>query len=437
MLPRRPRPHGRRPLFAARLGGARLTMAAAAIVAVAAGPGASAAATREEQLGSGAWSWFGDPRAVHHKGRHRRTYVGWISPRGEVQVMSYDHSSGERLTVTLRSGLRPDDHGNPSLLVRRDGRIMAFYSGRARRRMHYRVTTSPEDVSSWSRERAVPTNTRGKHGYTYPNPVQLAGGRRLFLFWRGGNFNPTFSHTSGGRWARARTLLRVRNSRRNNRPYLKVESDGRDTIHLAFTEGHPAGPRTSIHYAYYRRGRIHRADGRRITTTRRLPFEPRQADRVYDARRGRATSWVHDIALDANGRPVIVYAVIRSRLDHRYHYARWDGRRWLRHEIVPAGRHIGVLGTYSGGLSLDHEDASVVYLSREVAGVHEIERWQTPDGGASWTRTAVTSGSAEGNYRPVSPRGLRGGGLDVVWMSGRYRHYLDFATSIVTRPLGG
>ena len=94
MLPRRPRPHGRRALFAARLGGARLTMAAAAIVAVAAGPGASAAATREERLGSGAWSWFGDPRAVHHEGRHRRTYVGWISPHGEVQVMSYDHSSG-------------------------------------------------------------------------------------------------------------------------------------------------------------------------------------------------------------------------------------------------------------------------------------------------------------------------------------------------------
>ena len=34
-------------------------------------------------LGDGAWSWFGDPRAVRFNGVHRRTYVGW-SAGGEA-----------------------------------------------------------------------------------------------------------------------------------------------------------------------------------------------------------------------------------------------------------------------------------------------------------------------------------------------------------------
>jgi hypothetical protein len=90
----------------------------------------------------------------------------------------------------------------------------------------------------------VPTNTPGTWGYTYPNPVQLsAEGDRLWLFWRGGNFNPTFSTSDDEvHWTPARTLVSVP----GQRPYVKYHSNGVDTIHVAFTQATPAtSPPTS------------------------------------------------------------------------------------------------------------------------------------------------------------------------------------------------
>ena len=141
-----------------------------------------------------AWSWFGDPRAVYHEGAHRRTYTGWVSRDGSVQVASFDHDTGQRTIATLKARLQIDDHNNPSILVRPDGRLLVFWSTHAGPTMWYRRSARPEDVSAWEPERVFPTNTPGSRGYTYPNPVQLsAEGNRVYLFWRGGNFNPSFS----------------------------------------------------------------------------------------------------------------------------------------------------------------------------------------------------------------------------------------------------
>jgi hypothetical protein len=80
---------------------------------------------------------------------------------------------------------------------------------------------------------------------------------------------------------------------------------------------------------------------------------------------------------------------------------------------------------------LDHEDPSVVYLSRPVDDVFEIERWTTRDNGATWESVPVTTGSAHDNVRPFVLRGHGGGAPAVFWMENRhYRHYLDFETAI-------
>jgi hypothetical protein len=52
---------------------------------------------------------------------------------------------------------------------------------------------------------------------------------------------------------------------------------------------------------------------------------------------------------------------------------------------------------YSGGITLDHENPSMVYLARQVGGVFEVELWRTADGGVTWTRRPVTGSSARGN----------------------------------------
>ena len=73
---------------------------------------------------------------------------------------------------------------------------------------------------------------------------------------------------------------------------------------------------------------------------------------------------------------------------------------------------------YSGGIVFDHADPAVVYLSRQVDGQWQIERWETTDGGVTWTHAAADRRLAREERRPVVARG--GGPL---WMRGGYVNY--------------
>src|SRR3954470_1064123 len=365
------------------------------------------------RIGSGAWCWFADPRAVV---AGVKTFVGWIDTSGDVRVATLGGA-----TATLHTGIGVDDHNNPALLVRADERLQAFYSAHGGPEMFFRLSA---DGEHWDAERRVGTNTPGTRGFTYPNPVQLAGEQgRIHLFWRGGDWNPAFSTSPDGlTWAAAQPLIRVP----GQRPYVKVASDGLDTIHVAFTDGHPRETATSLYYARYTAGAWHRAGGQPIAGP---PFAPAQADRVWDVARGHDHAWVHDVAFDAAGHPRIVYAVFRSDTDHRYRHARWTGTAWQDRQMTAAGGFFDEDGgerQYSGGIVFDHADPAVVYLSRVVRGQWEIERWHTADAGLSWKHAAVTTRSAEKNIRPVVARG--GGPL---WMRGPYVNYRHYRTAIV------
>jgi hypothetical protein len=140
---------------------------------------------------------------------------------------------------------------------------------------------------------------------------------------------------------------------------------------------------------------------------------------------------VWDVALDHHSTPVIVYATFPTARNHEYWYARWNGRRWVSHFLTFAGPSISPRREheYSGGIALDHQNPSVVYLSRHVrAGGWEIQRWTTRDGGYRWSvQTVVPSGGID-NVRPVVPRG--GGPIKLLWLRGDYRTYKTYRTSI-------
>jgi PKD repeat protein len=403
--------------------------AVAALVCALAGAGSTDAAV--PPIGNGAWSWFGDPRAVTHTGAHTRTYTGWVDRDGDIMVSSFDHATRARVTAALAARFNRDDHANPSIHVRPDGRLVVFYSRHVGPAMHYRVSSRPEDVTSWEAPQTIPVNTPGIRGYTYPNPIRLPNENQTYLFWRGGNYNPTFSIQADGSnaWSPARNLILMP----GERPYVKYASSGGDTIHVAYTNAHPGEfGDVNVYYARVRAGNIERANGQQIGTLA-APIAPADGDHVYD---GVEPTWVHDVAADSAGRPIILLASFPSASDHRYRYARWTGATWEVHEITPAGgsfREDGGSPYYSGGLTLDHEDPSRVYLSRQVGpGSWQVEAWTTADGGSSWTSQAVSPPVAERNVRPVSPSGMAafGGDLSVVWMRGPYPNYVDYQTSI-------
>ncbi len=151
---------------------------------------------------------------------------------------------------------------------------------------------------------------------------------------------------------------------------------------------------------------------------------PAQATKVYDAGSGGGKSWIHDIAVDSQGLPVMTFARFPTDTDHRYHYAKWNGTAWEDRELTAAGGTIAEKPreiNYSGGITLDHTNPSAVLLSRRIGSVNEIERWTTASGGTTWEREAITADSTVTQVRPIAPRGLGSGErLGILWMAGRY-----------------
>lgn len=377
-------------------------------------------------VAGGGWCWFGDPRAI---AIGNDVYVGWITKEGNVEVGRIALDTGAMSQARLHETLPTDDHSNPSITTMPDGRLVVFYSphsGRLQRhtKMWFRVSDKPGGVNAWGAERNIPVNSPGRLGYTYPNPVWV--GARLYMFWRGGNWQPTFSATTDLKhWSHARTLLQ---GPRGQRPYVKYDVY-KDSIRFAYTGAHPGSRRTSLYFGQLKDWAVRRANGRRIIASSKVPFDYRKGERIYSWQAD-GNAWVWDVAHDPQGHPVILYATLKNSNMHSYRYARWTGRHWLDRKLVDAGPHIDQDPSYSAGMTIDHSNANIVYLSLLVNGRYEIERWQTADFGKTWNRTPVTENSTRDNLRPVVPRGISGDKA-LLWTWGSYRAYKDYSDLVV------
>jgi rhamnogalacturonyl hydrolase YesR len=398
----------------------------------------------------GGWCWFSNPRAVSRDGK---TYTGWVTEDGSVQAAELEHATGKVAIVDLHAKYQRDDHDNPSFLFLPDGRLMAFYSrhgGKGKDQVpaiHSRSTVEPGKFDKWTPEVALPLidRTGGKAGISYCNPHLLSEeNNTIYLFWRGYTFKPTMAKSADGgkTWSEAQVVFSRPGLPPGNRPYAQYASNGRDTIHMLFTDGHPRNePTNCVYYVCYRGGAFFKADGTRICGVNELPIRPDQADKVYDAAKTGARAWIWDIAFDKDNHPVIAYTRHPEETDHRYHYARWDGKQWIDTELCAGGKWFPQTPPkakepephYSSGLALDHENPSIVYLTRPVNGVRELERWTSSDLGLTWKSEAVTQGSFRDNIRPVVIRGHSAGGPTVLWqnLSGHYKHFTKYRCSIL------
>lgn len=383
----------------------------------------------------GAWCWFADPRSLYYKGAKEQTYFSWVTSTGDIVLSAYNHATGEYDKNTLSHRLQVDDHANPSLFIRKDGRIILFYSKHFDSVMRYRISTHPEDISSFGPEKTFGYNV------TYPYPFQV--GNDIVIFYRGdSDWHPTMAVSNdNGETFNTPTKFIVGGGQR---PYTRFSQDPTGAIHIAFTTGHPRNePNNKIYYACFKNGSFYRADGSFIKNynngSNPLNIDLNEAETVYNASNGKG--WIWDITSDSENKPVMVFASFPLDTDHRYHYARWTGTNWHRKELTnggkwfpqtPAGR-TEPEPNYSGGIALDYNDPSQVYLSKEVKGVFEILKFTTPDNGVTWDSIAVTWNTPPHlvNVRPIVPRNHVPGFFDVVWMRGTYRFYTDYQTSLV------
>lgn len=385
----------------------------------------------------GTWCWFQDPRAIYYKGNKEQTYSGWITSDGKIQVASYNHNTGEVIQHTIKENFQVDDHNNPTFLVRKDGRIMVSYSGHFFGPMRVLVSKNPEDISSFGNEATFGSQV------TYANPYQI--GDDIYMFYRdGSSWHPSIAISKDGglSWGAPKTLIK-RNAAQK-RPYARYTQDSKGGVHITFTTGHPRQEASNkIYYVYFKDNKFYKADGTFIKnysgTSSALDIDAGEPEVVYNASNGKGWTW--DIALDENEQPVILYAAFPNDTNHHYYYAKFDGVKWNNNFIVNSGKWFPQTPAggnepepnYSGGMSLDPNDVSTIYLSKQVNGVFEIFKYETPDYGVTWNSTAITANSPSNivNVRPVVPRNHKPGSFDVLWMRGRYTTYQNYHTAIM------
>lgn len=379
----------------------------------------------------GAWCWFSDPRAVYVGDK---MFGGFVDKEGSIWAFSYDPATQAKLQYKLKDEFDYDDHANPSIMVLPDKRLMMFFSahgGTKNSPIYYAVTKNPADISAWCDLQTIDPKMKGNLGVCYTNAAMLsAENNRTYLFFRGRNFKPTYVASDDlKQWSDPVTVV-INDTiyGEAGRPYMKMTTNHKDKIFFAFTDAHPRDRATnSIYFMMYKGGKLLKANGDVIAESMDHAVMPSQTDKVYDATKTYDKAWIWDIAFDANENPVVVYARFSDRDNsHSYWYARWNGEKWENHLVTKAGQWFQRADyikdkpeyecNYSGGIYLDHENPSVVYTSRPINDVFEIEKWTFTGGKDKWQTEAVTSQSSRDNVRPFVVRNHQNGQPEVLWM---------------------
>jgi hypothetical protein len=391
-------------------------------------------------VADGIWTWFTSPVSVFRNGA---TYIMAVDSAGTCRIHKHTHATGVTESFSLSSvGLEVDDHNNGSILFLPDGRLVAFYGVHNDSGIRYRVSTNPENVSSWGPEQFRGTS---QGSYSYPVPVTLSdypgltwlfnrrwvegsgGGTRALSFRTSPDFGTVPAEISA-----YTDVWRVS----GKIPYWRIAPDGVGSIHVFTTDMHPVQGQSSLYYF--------RADadpatgaltyrlpsGALITDT--LPLGPSSVSQVYDGATTRC--WVSDAGVDATGAPVCLWMRYPGNDGSQieYWHARWAGSGWSNTKITNDGAGLYSPEVYyHGGMSFDSQDTSRVYLSTPVAGYRQVQEWRTSDNGVSWAKHRdITSGAYTGlRGRPMSPSG-HNGHIRVIWFDGRYTSFTDYDTKI-------
>ena len=403
---------------------------------------------------NGIWSWFSDPRAVYYEGKHKRTYIGWIDNYGDVHIGYYDHDTQQVASQVIYDNLEIDDHDNPTILFDDEGKLLVFFNTHLQdeRPLFMIRSLASESIEQWSPVQELFLNDDETYRkarilrHTYTNPVRLSEeDGAIYLFWRGVDLKPSYavSKDNGETWSPGKILFQPEENYDLKRPYTKVYADGVSKIHFVFTDGHPnEGNTNALYYMYYEKGAFYKADGTKIKEVSELPLKQQELDVIYTSETIRLWNW--DIAQDANGNPIVTYAVFPKDDEHVYCYATFTNNGWKNYALIDGGGWFPKTRAntkeaaphYSGGIVIDHEDPNTVYLSVKRDSVFEIEQWTTQNKGKSWNVRSITKGSTKDNVRPFAVRGAqKGNPLQVVWLQNTNYVYYAFQTREKTASL--
>lgn len=426
---------------------------------------------------NGAWCWYQNERAIVHDGK---VFVCSIADgagangddrKGDVDLSCWDLKTNLVTRTTLHKKFEHDDHDVGAIHLRRDGRLVVIYGKHNIDPMQYwRVSVDAAHPMEFGDEQTLDVGA----GYTYQNVYRMAAENdRVYNFHRGFGFNPNYNISEddgltwryGGRflqWPKPTTQDSRYTGLDGGRPYARYAGNGVDQIHFITTEDHPRAYDNSIYHGYISKGSIFDSFGKPIaplSTDKNVGIKPTQAMLVY-AGDADHVAWTSDIRLDDASRPYIAFTVQMNDAkfrtegkqggeDIRYHYGRFNGKKWTTHQIAFGGTALySPEVDYSGLITLDPNDPDTVYISTNADPVtgeplvsaadgqrhRELFKGHTRDKGATWQWTPITKDSNTDNFRPIIPPGASPRDRKttvLLWFRGTYRSYTDYSTEIV------
>lgn len=374
-----------------------------------------------QQMPGGSWPSIITP-ASYYNGH---TYFGYIDGGdGSVRVASFNHATHAIVTSpAIVSGFAIDLHSAPSVLVRSsDHKIVIAVAAHDSANLYIAVSTNAEDVTAWGTATDI-SGSLGASEFTYANLFQLSGeSGKIYLFYRNQPSTTAIlamaTSTDGGATWTAQTSL-YENSTKG--VYWSIGSDDTSRIDFVSTDGYaPSGDTASVYHFYYSGGSYFKSDGTLITAS--LPLAPSNLTKIYDGTtNGNATAV---LAVVGGSSPVAVWEAANtagySGHPENYWYAAYSGGAWNVHKVDDAGAAPNG-GLSSGGLTIDRTNISRLFVSRSPSSNYQMYLYETSDGGATWTPTALTADSGDTqNFHPISPRNAASG-LSAIWCSGMAR----------------
>lgn len=437
---------------------------------------------------NGGWCWYQDPRVIadHETGKLLLTTISsrhglnGRSRNGDAQITTFDPATGEATTLAigrkLTTGGSGDDHNVPALWQRPDGRYLVMHTGHnygireKRPQSFYRISTNPNDATTWDDERLFNWPTFDPVGtdfiaVTYSNLHHLAdeGGEKGVLYniarAAGQTWQIATSEDWGETWAyRGILTLPPEGGRAYSNGYPKFCSNGKDRIDFIITEAHPRDYNNGVYHGYIQNGKTHDAAGNVLdenTFSDQAPlpekfttvFEP--AEQTGD---NRHTGWTTALTRDENDE---LHALFTTRVgtdnvrpadqttnnigdaQHAIFYAKLVGDQWQTVELglMDKGLYLHE-EDYTGLGAIDPRDGKTLYISTtydptngQRYAAHEIFKGVTDDGGKTWQWTAVTKDSYLDNLRPVATK-LPDGRVAVSWLYGTYKTMHEYSLSV-------
>ena len=414
----------------------------------------------------GGWCWFQDKRAIIVNDCLILTSVasGYLDEKrqGNIEITSYNFHTQEISRVILHKEDDPlikaiwcDDHSAPSICLCEDNHILVAYCRHHKdNKIYYRRSSYPFDASTWEEEKIfIPSE---KSRVTYSNLFQIIenGKSKVYNFYRGfeGQFKPSWSisEDDGVSFIKSGLLIDFK-SNFLHRPYIKFALNNRSCIHFAYTEGHPRDFNNSIFHAYYQDGWIYKTDGRKIRMLKEGPMDVKDGTLVFTSDQDNV-AWISDLHVAKDNLPYLAFSVQKNSaglprgdggLDHRYHYAYFDGTDWQQKEIAYAGTRIYAgEDDYTGLITLDSSDKNIIFISSNVnpndgksliSNADNKNHYEIFMGklnkNLSCEWYALTTDSSCDNLRPIVVE--NGSKKILIWLSGKMTSYTNYKFKIV------